>query len=67
MVTGGFAFLLGAALQAAAYDWWMLIVGRILLGVGIGFANEVRMPGSHCACVIWELWCDTGVRCLMLL
>lgn len=43
MVCGGMAFLFGAALQAAAVHWWMLIVGRILLGVGIGFANEVRM------------------------
>ncbi|CAI0466080.1 unnamed protein product [Linum tenue] len=33
-------FLAGAALSAAAMDVAMLIVGRILLGVGVGFGNE---------------------------
>ena len=41
MVTGGVAFIIGAALQAAAVNIVMLIIGRIFLGVGIGFANEV--------------------------
>lgn len=34
-------FLVGVVLNAAARDLAMLIIGRILLGVGIGFANQV--------------------------
>ncbi|KAJ4842198.1 Sugar transport protein 8 [Turnera subulata] len=33
-------FLSGAASSAAAENLWMLIVGRILLGFGVGFGNE---------------------------
>ena len=47
MFSGSLAFLIGAALQALAQDWAMLIIGRILLGVGIGFANEVCMSRNH--------------------
>ncbi|PVH31593.1 hypothetical protein PAHAL_9G184400 [Panicum hallii] len=39
MFGGGVSFLAGAALNAAARDVAMLIVGRILLGVGVGFAG----------------------------
>ncbi|KAG0548817.1 hypothetical protein BDA96_01G200200 [Sorghum bicolor] len=38
MFGGGVSFLAGAALNAAALDVAMLIVGRILLGIGVGFA-----------------------------
>ncbi|KAJ7513715.1 hypothetical protein O6H91_23G011800 [Diphasiastrum complanatum] len=37
---GGFSFLIGAALNAAAVNLPMLILGRIMLGVGIGFGNQ---------------------------
>nr|XP_045090297.1 sugar transport protein MST3-like [Aegilops tauschii subsp. strangulata] len=40
MFAGGFAFLVGAGLNGAAQNIAMLIVGRTLLGVGIGFANQ---------------------------
>ncbi|KAI5002332.1 hypothetical protein ZWY2020_026982 [Hordeum vulgare] len=40
MLAGGFTFLVGAALNGAAQNVAMLIVGRMLLGVGIGFANQ---------------------------
>ncbi|KAI3965539.1 hypothetical protein MKW92_018515 [Papaver armeniacum] len=40
ILIGGFAFLAGAALGAAAANIYMLIFGRVLLGVGIGFANQ---------------------------
>ncbi|OMP03743.1 Sugar/inositol transporter [Corchorus olitorius] len=33
-------FLAGAALSASAQNLWMLIIGRILLGFGVGFGNE---------------------------
>ncbi|KAJ7513713.1 hypothetical protein O6H91_23G011800 [Diphasiastrum complanatum] len=41
---GGFSFLIGAALNAAAVNLPMLILGRIMLGVGIGFGNQVISP-----------------------
>lgn len=34
-------FLIGTALSASAEFIWMLILGRIVLGVGVGFGNEV--------------------------
>ncbi|KAL6647231.1 hypothetical protein ACP70R_014668 [Stipagrostis hirtigluma subsp. patula] len=40
MFGGGLTFLVGAALNGAAENVAMLIIGRILLGVGVGFANQ---------------------------
>lgn len=40
MLFGGVLFLAGALLNGFARKVWMLIVGRILLGFGIGFANQ---------------------------
>ncbi|KAI7740457.1 hypothetical protein M8C21_003681 [Ambrosia artemisiifolia] len=40
ILIGGAAFLAGAALGGAAYNIYMLIIGRVLLGVGVGFANQ---------------------------
>ncbi|TXG70600.1 hypothetical protein EZV62_005535 [Acer yangbiense] len=42
ILAGGVAFLAGAALGGAALNVYMLIFGRILLGVGVGFANQRR-------------------------
>ncbi|GAV73932.1 Sugar_tr domain-containing protein [Cephalotus follicularis] len=36
----GFAFLMGAILNGLAVNIVMLIIGRLLLGVGVGFANQ---------------------------
>lgn len=41
MFFGGLLFLIGALVNGFAQHVWMLIVGRILLGFGIGFANQV--------------------------
>lgn len=41
MLVAGLAFLAGSILNAAAQNLAMLIIGRILLGVGVGFANQV--------------------------
>jgi MFS family permease len=38
---GGVLFFVGAILNGFAQAVWMLIVGRILLGLGIGFATQV--------------------------
>ncbi|KAG6477631.1 sugar transport protein MST3-like [Zingiber officinale] len=40
MLGGGVTFLFGAALNGAAQNVAMLIFGRILLGIGVGFANQ---------------------------
>ncbi|KAF9678731.1 hypothetical protein SADUNF_Sadunf07G0066000 [Salix dunnii] len=40
MLSGGLVFLVGAILNGAATNVAMLIIGRLLLGVGIGFANQ---------------------------
>ncbi|THG04350.1 hexose carrier protein HEX6-like [Camellia sinensis] len=40
ILAGGAAFLTGAALGGAAFNVYMLIIGRVLLGVGVGFANQ---------------------------
>jgi MFS family permease len=42
MFGGGVTFLVGAALNGAAKNVLMLILGRVLLGVGVGFANQVH-------------------------
>ncbi|GKV42763.1 hypothetical protein SLEP1_g50137 [Rubroshorea leprosula] len=40
MLIAGVFFIIGVALNAAAQDLAMLIIGRILLGCGVGFANQ---------------------------
>ncbi|KAL5540404.1 hypothetical protein UlMin_042427 [Ulmus minor] len=40
MLSGGLVFFAGAVLNGAATNIEMLIVGRLLLGVGVGFANQ---------------------------
>jgi MFS transporter, SP family, sugar:H+ symporter len=41
MLGGGIVFLAGAALNGFAVNVAMLIIGRILLGIGVGFTNQV--------------------------
>ncbi|KAJ0532623.1 putative major facilitator, sugar transporter, major facilitator superfamily [Helianthus annuus] len=40
IICGGLSFLVGAALNALALNFVMLLLGRIMLGVGIGFGNQ---------------------------
>ncbi|XP_077254043.1 sugar transport protein MST3-like [Tasmannia lanceolata] len=40
MLFGGVVFVVGAALNGAAKDVAMLIIGRLFLGIGVGFANQ---------------------------
>jgi MFS family permease len=42
MFIGGTSYLVGSILNAAAQDLAMLIIGRIMLGIGVGFGNQVR-------------------------
>lgn len=46
MFAGGITFLAGSAINGAAKNVFMLILGRILLGIGVGFANQVRIEVS---------------------
>ncbi|XP_028788740.1 sugar carrier protein C-like [Neltuma alba] len=40
MLIGGILFFAGALLNGFAHAIWMLIVGRMLLGFGVGFCNQ---------------------------
>ncbi|GAB4832730.1 hypothetical protein Ancab_006747 [Ancistrocladus abbreviatus] len=40
IICGGISFLIGATLNAAAQNLAMLLLGRIMLGFGIGFGNQ---------------------------
>ncbi|XP_059635330.1 sugar carrier protein A-like isoform X1 [Cornus florida] len=40
IISGGLCFLVGSALNASAVNLEMLILGRIMLGFGIGFGNQ---------------------------
>lgn len=41
IISGGISFMIGATLDASAVNLTMLILGRIMLGFGIGFGNQV--------------------------
>jgi len=41
IISGGTSFLIGSALNASAVNLTMLIFGRVMLGIGIGFGNQV--------------------------
>nr|CAD1837250.1 unnamed protein product [Ananas comosus var. bracteatus] len=51
MLLGGAAFVAGTAVGGAAVDIYMLILSRLLLGVGLGFANQDLPVGSP-ACAV---------------
>ncbi|KAI3745473.1 hypothetical protein L1987_58587 [Smallanthus sonchifolius] len=46
MFFGGILFSVGALVNGFAQAVWMLILGRILLGLGIGFANQQAVTES---------------------
>lgn len=47
MILGGIFFVLGALINGLAIHIWMLIAGRLLLGFGIGCANQVHSFSSY--------------------
>lgn len=55
MLSGGLVFLVGAILNGAATNVAMLIIGRLLLGVGIGFVNQVTSCFSRCRLCQFEM------------
>ena len=59
IVAGAF-FIIGAAILAGAVDVAMLVVGRILLGIGVGLCSLVSLcPKFHCftQVLLWATWC----------
>lgn len=40
MLFGGIAFLVGTVLAASAFNIGQLVVGRVVLGIGVGFATQ---------------------------
>ncbi|KAG6639681.1 hypothetical protein CIPAW_10G118200 [Carya illinoinensis] len=46
MLLGGLLFCVGAILNGFAQAVWMLIVGRMLLGFGIGFAGQAIVTAA---------------------
>ncbi|KAK6132223.1 hypothetical protein DH2020_034043 [Rehmannia glutinosa] len=51
ILIGGASFLTGAALGGAAHNIYMLIFGRILLGIGVGFTNQAVSHKFLCSAV----------------
>lgn len=57
ILAGGAAFLAGAGLGGAATNVYMIIFGRVLLGVGVGFANQVSDLSGQSIDIIMNLLC----------
>lgn len=65
MVLGGSTFLAGAAINGGAANISMLILGRILLGFGVGFTNQVSYVASKLSRTLYiynDLIPTTSVR-----
>lgn len=43
ILISGIVFIVGSALGGAAINVYMIIFGRVLLGIGVGFANQVTL------------------------
>jgi MFS transporter, SP family, sugar:H+ symporter len=48
MLIGASFFFVGAVLNCAAVNIYMLVIGRILLGFAVGFTNQVRCCRGIC-------------------
>ncbi|KAK3425644.1 hypothetical protein EUGRSUZ_F02212 [Eucalyptus grandis] len=64
MMLGGIIFLCGARVNAVAEDIVMLIIGRILLGIAVGFATQM-VPYKHRGSlnVLFQLSITVGILC----
>ncbi|KAL8037404.1 hypothetical protein ABFX02_11G037100 [Erythranthe guttata] len=70
IICGGVSFLIGAALTALSINLTMLLFGRIMLGVGIGFGNQAvplylsEMAPTHMRGglnMLFQLFTTTGI------
>lgn len=66
MLIAGVFFIAGVILNAAAQDLAMLIIGRILLGCGVGFANQVREIFDFFQIKKIRDW-DSTLKCLIII
>lgn len=62
MITGGIFFVAGALLNGFAVSIWMLILGRLLLGFGIGCANQVYPFLSSLILCLLKEFCYKSIR-----
>uniref|UniRef100_A0A803R7I1 Major facilitator superfamily (MFS) profile domain-containing protein n=1 Tax=Cannabis sativa TaxID=3483 RepID=A0A803R7I1_CANSA len=46
MLIAGIFFIIGTILNAAAINFLMLVLGRLMLGCSVGFANQVNPEAS---------------------
>ena len=47
LILSGVMFVIGAALSAGAEHISMVVLGRLVLGLGVGGGTTVRAPCSH--------------------
>ncbi len=61
LLLGGLAFLIGTGLLAGAVHISMLFLGRVFLGIGVGFANQVSTSLCYWFAIqhagMLNLWC----------
>lgn len=56
IVVAGFFFIIGVVCGATAQNLFMLIIGRIFLGCGVGFGNQVsHVPSCHSLCLLFKI------------
>jgi MFS family permease len=55
MFVGGLFFLIGALLNGFAHNIEMLIVGRLLLGFGVGYCNQVRIINIFIVMLLFQV------------
>ncbi|XP_022748835.1 sugar transport protein 5-like [Durio zibethinus] len=68
LIIGGSIFMIGTALNAFAFNVWMLIVGRLLLGFGVGFTNQAApVYLSEMAPPKWRGTLSTGFQFFLTL
>ncbi|OMO77922.1 Sugar/inositol transporter [Corchorus olitorius] len=68
LIIGGVVFMLGTALNAFAFNLWMLIAGRLLLGFGVGFTNQAApVYLSEMAPPKWRGTLSTGFQLFLTL
>lgn len=69
MVIAGFWFTVGAAINAGARDLAMLYIGRVLLGFGVGFANQavscflLQQTAFALVCNSHAVLCKSAICC----